>query len=103
MVTSLFLAAALAAPATPAKVTSASLFKNGYAVVIREAPLVNGENIIENIPQATLGTLWITASDGVKLRQVVAANQETKAEVDAQTLDQVITANVGKTVRLAVS
>jgi hypothetical protein len=103
MITSLLLGATMAVAPTPAKVTSASLFKNGFAVVVREASLANGETIIENIPMATLGTLWITASPGVKLRQVTATQHETKKDVDAQSLDQVIAANVGKTVRLQIS
>src|SRR5687768_8307338 len=103
MITSLLLGATLAVAPTPAKVTSASLFKNGFAVVVREASLANGETIIENIPQATLGTLWITASPGVKLRQVTATQHEIKKDVDAQSLDQVIAANVGKAVRLQIS
>lgn len=103
MVTSLFLplivSATTVAP-VEAKVVSASLFKNGYAVLVREAPLADGETLLSNIPQAALGTLWITASKGAKLQEVVGTTTTTKVTADAKSLDEVIAANVGKRVRL---
>src|SRR5688500_17727787 len=100
MLTSLMVGAVIAAPTNvvATKVTSASLFKNGYAVVIREAPLTSSEILIENVPQAALGTLWITGSDGVKIKEVIGTQRETKSEVPAKNMDELIAANVGKEV-----
>ncbi|HVL39661.1 MAG TPA: hypothetical protein VM328_09765 [Fimbriimonadaceae bacterium] len=92
-------AGAVVAP-VEAKVVSASLFKNGYAVLVREAPLANGETIISNIPQGALGTLWVTASPGVRLREVVGTSITSEQTSNAKSLDEIISANVGKTVRL---
>lgn len=100
MVLTALLAASLAAPLQPA-VTSASLFKNGYAVVVREAPLSgNGEYVIEDMPQAVLGTMWISATPGTKISSVIVTNQETETETPAQSLDEILRANVGRVLRL---
>jgi hypothetical protein len=82
-------------------VTSASLFKNGYAVVVREAPLSgNGEYVIEDMPRAVLGTMWISATPGTKINSAIVTNQETETETPAQTLEDILRANIGKTLTL---
>lgn len=104
MVLTAFIAGAALAPAPlQLAVSSASLFKNGYAVVVREAPLRgNGEYIIEEMPQAVLGTLWITASPGVKISSLIVTNQETTTENAAQSLDEILRANVGRVLKMRI-
>ena len=77
--------------------TSVSLFKNGFAVVVREAKLgTSGDYSLDELPPAVLGTLWITASRGVKLDEVVVGNKETEVDRPATSLDEILMANVGK-------
>jgi hypothetical protein len=100
MLIALLATSALAPVTLNLKIVTASLFKNGYAVVVREAPLPRGgEYQVEELPPAVLGTFWITASKGVKLREVVATNLETQTEADASSLEEVLRANVGKTMK----
>jgi hypothetical protein len=97
------LAAIAASAATPveATVSSASLFKNGMAVVMREIPVSgNGEYLLREMPRASLGTLWIMSSEGVRIESVATATNETNTRIDASTLDEVLQASVGKTLTL---
>lgn len=106
MVLSALLGLALSSSPAPVetKVVSASLFKNGYAVVVREAPISgSGELVVGDLPQAVLGTLWITASSGVKLREVVVTTQKTVKDRNAHSLDEILAANVGKDLSLVTS
>ena len=94
---------ALAAP-LELSVSSASLFKNGYAVVVREAALgATGEYVIEDMPRAVLGTMWISATPGTKIESVIVTNQETTSERNVTSLDEMLTANVGKRLAFRVS
>lgn len=84
--------------ALEAKPVSVSLFKNGFAVVTREAKLGgSGDFVLDELPQAVLGTLWITASKGVRLEEVVVGTEEKKIDVPAGTMDDILRINVGKT------
>jgi hypothetical protein len=83
------------------KVTAASLFKNGYAVVVREAPIPeSGVALIDQPPLASLGTLWVTASSGVTIDSVVATKVKSEVTTDLNSLDELITANKGKSLTL---
>jgi|GEM_PF-595445 len=86
------------------KIVGASMFKNGYVVLLREMDTpTSGEYVIKQIPQGSLGTLWITASDGTKLKEVVnAITDGPDATIDFGTLDQVLAANKGKTIDVEV-
>lgn len=82
-------------------VASASMFKNGYAVVLREMDVPgSGEYLLEKIPQASLGTLWFTTSDGATLTSVVNTEVPKSDDVKAQTIGDLLTLNVGKHVTL---
>lgn len=95
------LAVAVAPGPVQTKVIAASLFKNGYAVVTREAPIAaSGEVMVAEMPQAVLGTFWITASPGIKLKEVVFTTQETTQKRNVQSLEEVLGANVGKMLHL---
>ncbi|MBA3724927.1 MAG: DUF4139 domain-containing protein [Armatimonadetes bacterium] len=98
MLLPILIATASAAP-TPLEmsVSSASLFKNGYAVVVHEGKLRgSGEYLIDDLPMAVLGTMWLTASPGVKLSRVLMTSEETSSETPAQSLDEILRANVGR-------
>jgi hypothetical protein len=92
-----FAAASIAALPLKLEVTSVSLFKNGYAVVTREAPMAaSGIFTFDEFPSAVLGTMWISATSGTKFREIVSTTEETTSETPAQNLDEVLSANVGK-------
>lgn len=84
--------------------TSVSLFKNGFAVVVREAKFgASGDYTLDELPPAVLGTLWITASRGVKLDEVVVGNKETEVDRPVGSLDEILQANVGKVLTFRLS
>lgn len=95
--------AMFAPPEGGTTIVAASLFKNGYSVVVREAPLVNGEAVITDIPKPALGTLWITATAGVTLLEVVNGTEAIKGEAKAGSLDEMLVMNEGKSVTLQVN
>lgn len=82
-------------------ITLASMFKNGYAVVVREMDFpASGEYLLEQIPQASLGTLWFTTSTGAKLMAVVNTDVPKSVKVPAQSISDLLTLNIGKRVTL---
>jgi hypothetical protein len=104
MIATLIASLAVCAPAeTNHRIVGASLFKNGYALVAHEidAP-TTGEYVIKSAPQGSLGTVWFTTTDGVRLETVVNTTIETSTTTPVATLDAVLRANVGQNVILVV-
>lgn len=89
-------------PAAP-RVVLASLFKNGYAVIVREIPLKDGNAVLTDAPRAVLGTLWFLPPEGVLLRSVTATTVRERKPTPLATLDELLAANVGKQVRIALA
>lgn len=105
MIATILCAAALE-PSAPLQfdVVTASLFKNGYAVVTREAQFPgSGTWTVDGFPQAVLGTFWITASKGVKLSEVVLTSEEYEVERDAASMDEILALNLGKRLTFTLS
>ena len=86
------------------KVAGVSMFKNGYAVVLRETAIPAGDKAfyIPNIPPAALGTFWIQGSEGVKLLEAVSTTYQTKGERPATSMDEILTANLNREVVLFI-
>lgn len=87
------------------RITGASMFKNGYVVVLREMDVPStGQYMIKQIPQGSLGTVWITATEGTKLKEVVNALNDVKQDVSFEygTLSQILSANKGKVLSFEV-
>jgi hypothetical protein len=106
MLTALTAALILAGPATVntgPKVVSASLFKNGYAVIVREVPLTGSETFVDVLPQGALGTLWISGSKGVRFDEIVNTQVEAAQLVNASSLEDLLTLNIGKTLVLGIT
>lgn len=106
MLTTTLLMAALVAPPTlvETKITAASLFKNGYAVVVRSAPLSSdGEVLIESPPRAVLGTLWVTATRGVTIDSVVSTQIKSETTASLPEFSLILRANEGKSLTLWIS
>lgn len=87
-------------PAPQSRIVGASLFKNGFAVVVRETEIKNGQALIETLPQASLGTLWISSSPGVTISEATTMVVTTDGERDAGSIDEILSANIGKDVTL---
>src|ERR1044072_3695108 len=82
-------------------ITDAAMFKNGYAVVFREMDVPSsGEYVLDQIPIASLGTLWFTTSSNVKLTSVINAETPTSVDVPAASIGDLLKLNVGKRVTL---
>lgn len=87
----------------PARVVEASLFKNGYSMVVREIKLDNdGETLMDNIPDAVYGTLWFMPSSGTKLDSVTNTSVKGSVDVFPSTTQAFLVINVGKDVLLEV-
>ncbi len=88
----------------PPRIASASLFKNGYAVVTREVPATqSGDLLIEALPPVVHGTLWLFPSEGVRLKSAEQIRTTTETEVPANSLDEILNANVGKKLEFFLS
>ncbi len=93
----------IAATPVEAKIVTASMFKNGFSIVTREfAAPSPGEYTIAQIPQGSLGTLWLTTTVGTKLESVVTASVEREFKAAVGTIDGILRANVGKVLQLGV-
>ncbi len=94
----LLLAGVVATPKPLAlEVSAASLFKNGYAVVTRQATIDGpGEYVFDQLPQSVLGTFWVTGTAGVKFSEVVSTHVEETTDQPLGSLDDILQANVGK-------
>lgn len=82
-------------------IRTASLFKNGYAMVVREYSVSgSGETIISPIPQASLGTFWVATSQGVKIQEFVSTTREVTRETSPGSFGELLSAAVGKDVMI---
>ncbi len=82
-------------------IKTASLFKNGYAMIVREyAVNEGGETIITPIPQATMGTFWVATSQGVKIVELVSTLRPKTIERAPANLSDMLSAAVGKEVAI---
>jgi hypothetical protein len=88
-------------PSPLPKTLAVAAFKNGLAFVLRqgEVPLSSGVGRITPIPNATLGSLWISPNTpGSKLDEVVAYRYNIAGERTISSLGEILRANVGKTI-----
>ncbi len=98
----MMLVSLLFAPPIEGKVVSASLFKNGYAVVVREWDLP-GTGTVDAAPiDGVLGTLWITASNSVTIKSVTATQVESASRAPASSIGDLLRANIGREVTASV-
>ncbi len=85
------------------KTVAVAAFKNGLAFVVRhgEVRLQSGTGRIAPIPNATLGTLWLSPDDpGASLDEIVSYRYIVTGERTIASLGEVLQANAGKTVTI---
>jgi hypothetical protein len=88
------------APGPLPKTVAVAAFKDGLAFVVRqgEIPLSSGTGRIAPIPNATLGTLWLSPSTPeARLDEVVAYRYNIGGERTIPSIGEVLRANTGKT------
>jgi hypothetical protein len=89
------------APDAELKTLAVAAFKNGLAFVVKQGDvrLENGAGRISPIPNATLGSLWITPNDaGASLDEVVAYHYKVVGRQNLTALADVLLANAGRVV-----
>jgi hypothetical protein len=89
------------APNAEFKTLAVAAFKNGLAFVVKQGDvqLEDGAGSIAPIPNATLGSLWITPNDaGTSLDEVVAYRYKVAGQQNLTALADVLLANAGKVV-----
>lgn len=85
-----------------AEIVAASLFKNGYAVVLREAPINSAAVRVTNPPTAVLGTLWLGTSPGITIDSATFRRVTTTSTRPVNNLQEVLEANTGKTLNFII-
>ncbi|MHC4759179.1 MAG: hypothetical protein ACYTE8_11025, partial [Planctomycetota bacterium] len=112
IVVSCLLLSQMACAATEAKhegvkvepdIKQVSLFKNGLGFFISEVRCPD-EKEFSFVPcaAATHGTLWVSYPEGVELESLVGKEVEVEKTVEAITIQELLRANVGKEVILAL-
>ena len=90
-------------PSPLPKSVAVAAFKNGLAFVIRkgEIPLSGGVGRIAPIPNATLGTLWLSpGTPESKIDELVAYRFNVAGERPMASIGEILLANAGKTVTI---
>ncbi|MDH4198242.1 MAG: hypothetical protein OEW05_12575, partial [Candidatus Aminicenantes bacterium] len=88
-------------PVLKTKPTVLTVFKNGLGFFIREGTteLKNGWAVTEEVPAATLGSLWVTSLEpGAPVEETVSLLVEMEKSTPAGSLEALLGANVGKKV-----
>ncbi|MCB9877223.1 MAG: hypothetical protein H6835_06425 [Planctomycetes bacterium] len=86
-------------PTTSLPVREVTVFKDGHAFVLREAPLpadAGGEVVLDELPAPVLGTFWPYASDGARLVSATAGRVDVTERVEPADLRQLAGANLGR-------
>ncbi len=85
------------------RIAGVSMFKNGYAVVLRETSIPGDQAfLMPGVPAAALGTFWLQGSNGVKISEAVSTTIAQRFQRPVTSLDEILQANVGKEVTLHV-
>lgn len=78
------------------EIRAVSIFRNGYAVVLRDINLKVGDNMLDELPQALVGTVLFLPDKGVNVEEVVSTLVEQKQEVNATSLEDLLAIGIGK-------
>jgi hypothetical protein len=104
MIVALWASGALAdALGLPTTIKGASLFKNGLALVTREATAPGaGEFVLSELPAPVHGSFWVVPPAGVKLTDGTSFAQPRRTPVEATNLVELLRANLGRRVEIKV-
>ena len=86
-------------PVLKTKPKAVIIFKNGLGFFVREGTVSfnNRWALTEEVPSATLGSLWIGSSD-CELEEVIAFKEDVKKQEEAVSIAELLSANTGKKV-----
>jgi len=90
-----------ALPVLKTEVKSIAIFKNGLGFFIRDGEVYvkNGWAVTGNVPNSTLGSIWIASLDkNVELQEVIGYREEIQKEIEVITIEELLKANTGKKV-----
>lgn len=83
------------------RITSVSMFKNGFSFVAHETRVTSsGEYIIPQPPQAAYGTFWHLPSAGISIKRATVTNVDTQTTIPVHSLDALLDLNKGRQVTL---
>lgn len=86
-----------------APIIAASMFKNGYAMILREFSVPGpGVYELDSLPISSLGTLWFSSTSGPVIDSVKAVDVQSFGIQSLQSIDEILRANIGKKVRLGM-
>lgn len=97
----MFLSSVVLAQSAPQTVTpkviSVSMFKNGYAFVTREIPIVDGQAKVVDVPKTSLGSLWFWTNEG-QIESVTSVDEGKTLTTTTpfSFYQEVLDANIGK-------
>lgn len=77
-------------------------FKNGVSIVRAEVELSSAEGSfrIHPLPDASLGSFWLSWDQGINLTNITATQAKTSKTVTASSIHELLEANIGKSVYL---
>lgn len=94
-------ALAPAAQVSESKIVMAAMFKNGYAMILREAELDDsGQVTLADLPPSSLGTFWVGLGGGKQIASVTATSIKESQTASLATMAEALRAAVGKRVSL---
>ena len=83
------------------RITSVSMFKNGFSFVAHETRVTgSGEYIIPQPPQTAYGTFWHLPSAGISIKRATVTSVENQTTTLVHSLDALLDLNKGKQVTL---
>jgi hypothetical protein len=91
-------------PVLNTKAKRIAVFKNGLGFFMREgtATLNDGWGITEYVPNASLGSLWISSMDKEAfLEEVIGFKEDIRRSVEAISIEELLVSNIGKRVKIA--
>ena len=100
------MAASTAKPqAADVRLRQVALFKNGLGFIVSQVKIPENEESFRIVPSVapSHGTFWVAYPAEVKFRSLIAKEVDTDEVVDAVTISELLTANVGSEVRLYLS
>ncbi len=90
-------------PVLNTKAKNIAVFKNGLGFFMREGlvRLSDGWAVTENVPNASLGSLWIGSFDkDTILEEVIGFKEDVQRPFEAITIEELLASNIGKKVKV---
>ena len=90
-------------PVLNTKAKNIAVFKNGLGFFMREGTvrLNDGWAVIEYVPNASLGSLWIGSFDkDTILEEVIGFKEDVQRPFEAITIEELLASNIGKSVKV---